>query len=138
MTRAEIEAVDPDPGRANDFVAQARRFLEDADRETTHVESAVILYSNACISAMDAVLAVEGARIGSGEGSHAVRIEATSSFLGSGFAELFERLDEWRRERNDVSYAAITPAAADVAAMQADARDVLAAAEAHVSRSDGR
>ncbi len=132
MTRAEIERVDRDVGRANDFVAQAQRFLEDADRETTHLESAVFLYWNACISAMDAVLAVEGLRVGSGEDSHAVRVEAAASALGAGFADLFYRLGEWRRERHDVSYAAITPAAADVAAMQADARDVLAAAEAHV------
>lgn len=90
------------------------------------------------VSAMDAVLTVEGARIGSVEGSHAVRIEATSSFLGAGFAELFERLDEWRRERNDVSYAAIMPSAAHVAAMQADARDVLAAAVGHLERHQER
>jgi hypothetical protein len=54
--------------------------------------------------------------------------------LGAGFSDLCDRLDEWRRERHDVSYAAITPAAADVAAMQADARDVLAAAEEFVRR----
>jgi hypothetical protein len=34
-----------------------------------------------------------------------------------------------------VSYAAITPAAADVAALQADTRDILAATEGHISRS---
>lgn len=134
MTRSELENVDPDAGRANDFVAQAHRFLEDAERRTTYLESAVVLYWNACISAMDAVLAVEGLRIGSGEGSHAVRVRATASVLGAGFTELFERLDEWRRERHDVSYAAITPSAADVAAMQADARDVVAAAEGHLRR----
>ena len=134
MTRAEIESVDRDVARANDFVVQAHRFLEDADRETTHLESAVILYWNACISAMDAVLAVEGLRVGNGEDSHAVRVEAAASVLGAGFADLFERLGEWRRERHGVSYAAITPAAADVAAMQGDARDVLAAAQAHVKK----
>jgi hypothetical protein len=45
-----------------------------------------------------------------------------------------ERLDEWRRERHGVSYRAITPAAADVAAMQTDTRDLLAAAEDHLDR----
>lgn len=132
MTRAEIESVDPDAGRAGDFVAQARTLLEDADRATTHLASAVILYWNACISAMDAVLAIEGLRVGSGEESHTVRVEEVSRILGSGHADLFDRLDEWRRQRHRVSYAAVTPAAADVAAMQADARDVLAAAERHV------
>lgn len=132
MSRAEVERVDPDPSRASDFVSQARRFLQDAGR-STHLESAVVLYWSACISAMDAVLAVEGLRIGGGEGSHALRVQTAAGVLGGGFAELFERLDEWRRERNDVSYAAIAPAAADVAAMQTDARDVVAAAEDHVS-----
>jgi len=62
------------------------------------------------------------------------RVRATASVLGAGFTELFVRLDEWRRERHDVSYAAITPSAADVAAIQADARDVVAAAEGHLRR----
>ena len=58
------------------------------------------------------------------------------AILGEGFADLFDRLDVWRRERNEVSYAAVTPSAADVAAIQIDARDVLAAAERHVSEQD--
>lgn len=83
---------------------------------------------------MDAVLAAGGLRIGSGEDSHAVRIDAAFSVLGGGFGDLRERLDEWRRERHGVSYRAITPAAADVAAMQTDARDIVAAAEDHLDR----
>jgi hypothetical protein len=134
MTRAELESVEPDASRAQDFIAQSRRFLEDAERDTTNPESAVVLYWNACIAAMDALLAVEGLRIGSGEGSHAVRVEAARRILGAGFDDLCDRLDEWRRERHDVSYAAITPGAADVAALQTDTRDVLAATEGHVSR----
>lgn len=133
MTKAEIEAVEPDLGRAGDFIAQAKRFLADAE-DSTHSESGVILYWSACISAMDAVLAAAGLRVGSGEDSHAVRVDGARGVLGGGFEELFDRLDEWRRERHDVSYAAITPAAADVAAMQTDTRDVLAAAEDHVRR----
>lgn len=136
MTRAEIEAVEPDLARASDFVEQAERFLTDADREDTHLESAVVLYWNACISAMDGVLAASGMRVGSGEDSHAVRIEAFRAAAGGGYAELSTRLDEWRRERHDVSYAAVTPPAADVAAMQTDARDVLAAAKEHIARLD--
>lgn len=134
MTRAELEPVEPDAARAQDLVVQGRRFLEDADRDATHLESAVILYWSACISAMDALLAVAGLRVGNGEGSHAVRVEGARSVLGAGFGDLCDRLDEWRRERHGVSYAAITPAAADVAAMQTDARDILAAAEGHVRR----
>jgi len=111
VTRAEIELVDPDTTRAREFLVQARRFLADAARETTHLESA------------------EGRRVGSG-----VRVEATRGLLGAGFGDLCDRLDEWRRQRHEVSYAAITPAAADVEAMQTDARDILGAAEAHIRR----
>ena len=134
MTRSELEHVEPDAGRAQDFVAQSRLFLEDAERDTTNSASAVVLYWNACIAAMDALLAVEGLRVGSGEGSHAVRVEGVRRILGAGFDDLCDRLDEWRRERHDVSYAAVTPAGADVAALQTDTRDILAAAEGHVSR----
>jgi hypothetical protein len=135
MTRAEVERVAPDAARARDFIDQARRFLDDAERETTHLESAVVLYWSACISAMDAVLTAAGLRIGRGEDSHAVRVESTRSVLGAGFSALIDRLDEWRRERHDVSYAALTPSGADVAAMQADARDMLAAATQHLERT---
>lgn len=133
--RAAILSVEPDAARANDFLAQARRFLQDADRDSTHLESAVVLYWNACISAMDAILTAAGLRVGSGEDSHSVRVEAAAGVLGAGYADLFERLDEWRRERHDVSYAAVTPPAGDVDAMQGDARDVVVAAESFVARS---
>ena len=134
MTRAEAEPVEPDVERARDHLAQAKRFLVDAERDSTHLESAVVLYWSVCISAMDALLAAAGLRIGRGEDSHAVRVETARRILGAGFGELCDRLDEWRRERHGFSYAAITPAAADVASMQADAGDILAAAEDFVRR----
>jgi len=134
MTQAELEPVEPDAGRARDFVAQGRVFLEDADRDTTSLEGSVVLYWSACIAAMDALLAVAGLRVGSGEGSHSARVEGCRKVLGAGLDDLCDRLDEWRRERNDVSYAAITPSAADVAALQTDAREILAAAEGHTNR----
>jgi len=133
VTRALVEQVDPDLGRALDFISQGRRFLADAD-DASHLESAVVLYWNTCISAMDGLLAAAGLRVGRGEDSHAVRVESVRNVLGAGFDDLCDRLDEWRRERHDVSYAAITPAAADVAAMQTDARDILAAAEGYARR----
>jgi hypothetical protein len=137
VTRAEAEPVEPDFEHALDYIAQAKRFLSDADRDSTHLESAVVLYWSVCISAMDALLAAAGWRIGRGIESHAVRVETTRQVLGAAFSDLCERLDEWRRERHDVSYAAITPGAGDVAAMQADARDILAAAEDFLRRSAG-
>jgi hypothetical protein len=130
--RAEPLIVDPDPGRASDFLAQAKRFLADAEI-SVHQESAVILYWQACISAMDAILAVEGLAIGPGEESHVVRVEAARGAVGKGYADLFERLDEWRRDRHAVSYAAVRPPAAAAASMQADARDIVAVSETHGS-----
>ena len=137
MTRAEAEPVEPDFAHARDYIAQAKRFLIDAERDSTHLESAVVLYWSVCISAMDALLAAAGLRIRRGQDSHAVRVETIRHLLGAGFADLCDRLDEWRRERHDVSYAAITPAVADVAAMQGDARDILTAAEDFVRRGPG-
>jgi hypothetical protein len=137
VTRAEAEPVEPDFDHARDYIAQAKRFLSDAERDSTYLESAVVLYWSVCVSAMDAVLSAAGLRIGRGQDSHAVRVETTLQVLGAGFSDLCDRLDEWRRERHDVSYAAITPAAGDVAAMQADARDILAASEDFVRRSAG-
>jgi hypothetical protein len=129
---AGVNRVDPDRGRARDFIVAAERFLADAE-QTAHQESAVVLCWQACLSSLDAILAVEGLVVGSGEGGHRIRIEVVRDLVGKGYAELFDRLDEWRRERNDVSYAAITPADAAAAAMMGDTRDVVALAAVHVS-----
>lgn len=134
MTRAEAERVAPDATRAREFLAQARSFLVDAERDTTALESAVVLSWSACINAMQAVLALDGWRITRGDESHVVLIEIASAALGAGYAELFERLDEWRRARHGVSYAAVTPGAAMVDALRTDARDVISAAEEFLGR----
>ena len=133
MSRAELESVPADSRRSQDFLAQAHRFLEDADRKGVHLESAVVLYWNACISAMDAILTGAGYRVGTGDHAHALRVEAAGSLLGDGYRDLIERLDEWRRQRHNVSYAAVTPSASVVAAIQADARDIVAAAATHLA-----
>lgn len=128
MNRAIVHEVDPDAVRAKEFLARARVFLADADRDCTALESAVVLYWQSCISAMDAMLAAGGLRLGDGIDTHSVRVETALSLAGDGYSELFERLDHWRRDRHGVSYAAVTPPANDVAAMQTDARDVIALA----------
>jgi hypothetical protein len=55
---AEIEEVDADPERAREFLSQAKTFLKDAAKEDLSLESTVVLYWNACISGMDAVLSM--------------------------------------------------------------------------------
>ncbi len=131
LSSAEVRDVDPDPSRAREFLAQAKRFLEDAEGDLS-LESAVVLLWNACIAAMDSLLTFEGLRVGSGDGSHALRVATARGAAGSGYSELFDRLDEWRRERADVSYAALTPSAAVVAAMTDDAREIITLSGARV------
>lgn len=128
MSTAEIEDVEPDSERAVEFLEQARTMLRDADREDISRAGSVVLYYQACLSAMDAVLTAAGRRVTSGTDSHRVRIDAVAALVGGGYADLMERMDEWRRERGGVSYAALVPSAASVAALQADAHDVVAAA----------
>jgi hypothetical protein len=136
VSRAELEYVGVDLDRASALIDQARRFLVDADGDVS-LESAVVLYWNACINSMDAILAAAGQRVGTGEDSHIVRVEAIRDILGSAANDLCDRLDEWRGERHDVSYRAVTPSEADVAAMQADARDILAETKRYVSSQRG-
>jgi hypothetical protein len=129
VTNAEIENVEPDSHRALEFLKQAKTFLADAGKEDIALESAVVLQWNACISAMDAALTHAGLRVTSGAYGHGVRVRAAESVLGAGYEELFERMDVWRRERGDVSYAAVQPSGASVDAMESDARDLVAAVE---------
>lgn len=56
MMRAAIENVEPDPDRARDFLAQQRFFWGTATGSPTHAESSGVLYWQACVSAMDAIL----------------------------------------------------------------------------------
>ena len=127
MSRAQIDTVEPDAGRARAFLAQAQVFVADAEQPGTSLEGAVVLYYQACLSAMDGLLAAVGRRVGAGVESHSVRIAEAARHLGGGYAELTERLQIWRSERAEVSYAAITPGAQDVAALREDAHDLLAA-----------
>lgn len=133
MSTAGIQSVDPDGERAREFLGQAKIFLADASKADVAMESAVVLQWNACISAMDAALTYAGLRVTSGVGGHAARIEACASVLGAGYRELLDRMDVWRRERGDVSYAAVQPSAAAVESMETDARDLIAAVDEFLS-----
>jgi hypothetical protein len=135
MSRAEVRDVPPDPERASDFLAQARRFLDDADLPDLSLPGTCFLLYQACIAAMDAVLVFEGRVVGSGEASHIVRIGETLRLTGGSYAELFERLqDEWRDQRGEVSYGALVPPAAEVDSQRADTRELVEIASAHIKR----
>lgn len=109
MARAELSEIPPDADRAAEFLQQARSFLRDGEQDGTSLAGAAVLYYQACLAAIDAVLTSAGRRVGAGEEAHIVRIEAGAALLGGGYTELFERLDEWRRQRHDASYAAVVP-----------------------------
>jgi len=132
VTTAEIDYVDPDVTRATEFLDQAQRILADAERPDLSFSGSTVLYYQACLSAMDAVLTAAGRRVTSGIDSHRVRIREVAALIGGGYEDLMERMDEWRRDRGEVSYAAVEPPAASVAGLQADARDMVAAASEFV------
>ena len=135
MSRAEVKSVPPDQERASEFLAQARRFLADADLPDLSLPGTCSLLYQACIAAMDAVLALEGRAVGSGEASHIVRIGETLRLIGGSHAELFERLqDEWRGQRGEVSYGALVPPAAQVDSQRADAHELVELAAAYIKR----
>jgi hypothetical protein len=135
MSRAEAKAVPPDPDRAAEFLAQARRFFDDANLPDLSLPGTCFLLYQACIAAMDAVLAFEGRAIGSGEASHVVRIGETVRLTGGSHAELFERLqDEWRGQRGEVSYGAFVPPAAEVDSQRTDTSELIAIVSAHLER----
>lgn len=135
MSRAEARDVPPDPERADEFLAQARRLLADAELTEVSLAGTCFLLYQACLAAMDAVLAFEGRAVGSGEGSHIVRIGEAVRLTGGSHGELFERMqDEWRDQRGDGSYGALVPPASEVESQHADTRELIELAAAHISR----
>lgn len=63
MTDARIEKVYEDKVRAREFLAQAQRFLNDANTTTLSSESQAVLLHNATMAACDAVLQAVGLRV---------------------------------------------------------------------------
>lgn len=125
MSSAEIETVYPDAARASEFLAQARVFLKDAESSGVSPAGSFFLLYQACLAGMDAILAASGSRVRSGEESHRVRIAEAARISGPAYAELFERLNVWRTDRHQVSYAALEPSGAEIDALGVDANDLL-------------
>jgi hypothetical protein len=135
MSRAQIRDIRPDPDRAAEFLAQARRFLADAELPDVSLPGTCFLLYQACLAAMDAILAFSGRTVGLGESSHVVRIGEALRLVGSSHEELFERLqDEWREQRGEVSYGALVPPAAEVDSQRSDTRELIDLAAAHITR----
>jgi hypothetical protein len=132
MERAEGRDVPVDVGRARQFVESAEEFFGDAEHEDTSLNGSLLLYYQACLSAMSAVLASSGRAVGGGDSGHVVLIGETNRLLGDAFTELLARVSETRRERNDVSYAAVRATPMAVESARQDARDLIDAARRHV------
>lgn len=122
MTEARVEEVYADQVRAREFLAQADRFFQDADRTELNVESRSVLLHNATICACDAILQSVGLRVTAGDRSHVLRLETAIDRLEGDTEELLESLDASRERRNEASYAAEFVSAASIA----DAREATA------------
>jgi hypothetical protein len=134
MNRAEARDVPVDLARAADFVNAAEEYFADADQAGTSLNGSLILYYQSCISAMSGVLAAAGRDVGGGDSGHIVLVGEANGILGAAFTELLDRVSDDRRERNDVSYAAVqaTPLAVETA--RQDARELIDAARYYVER----
>lgn len=106
MTDARVEKTYPDRVRAREFLAQAKRFRDDADTTELGTESQAVLVHNAAICACDAILTATGIRITTGERAHVLRLETALKQLSGDTEELLESLDASRERRNEASYAA--------------------------------
>lgn len=105
MAKAELERIEADPFLAADFLDRAKDFVKDARVAGLSDETRLLVLHSATVAACDAVLSISGFRIVGSEGGHRLRIEKSAALLGDVDAELFERLDDARLSRNDVSYA---------------------------------
>src|SRR4051794_20010803 len=102
MTDARLEPVPADPATARIYLRQAERFLADGDQPSIAQESRQILYWQACISMLDALLLAAGRRVTPGAGGHMLRLEAADAVLAGRHSDLFERLDLHRDARHDI------------------------------------
>jgi hypothetical protein len=103
---AQVERCGEDPWAAQEFLEQARRFLDDGRVECVSTAGRQVLLHNATVAACDAILAMHGLEVTGTEGGHVLRLEEAHRRLGRGHADLFERLDEGRDRRVNASYRA--------------------------------
>lgn len=134
MTEARIEPVPPDPATARIRIKDAERYLVDGSRHGLSEESRQLLYWQACLSSLDAVLLTAGARVASGEGGHRLRLVETDRILGGNHPELFEELDAQRARRNAVAYGGAPSSATETSALREAVTQLLELARQFVER----
>jgi hypothetical protein len=133
VTEARAEPVPADPATARIGLDEAERFLSDGDEPALSEESRHLLYWQACLSLLDAVLLAGGRRVTSGAGGHMLRLSETHAVLGANHPDLFERLDLHRGRRHDVSYRGAVSSAEDTAALRGAAEELLELAREYVA-----
>lgn len=128
MTAARAEYVPADPATARVFVDQAERFLEDAAGMAP--ASVQILCWQACISAMEAVPLIAGRRVTAGDGAHVLRLREAQAQIDGDHSDLFDRLNDHRELRHDVSYHAGVISEQEAESTHRDATEIVAIARA--------
>jgi hypothetical protein len=132
MTSARSEYVPADPTSARVFLDQAEKFVADGRQPETSLAGRQILYYQACLSSLEAILLEGGRRVTPGDRAHVLRIEEAHACLGYGHPELFERLDIHREIRHDVSYSAGVISEKQVESLVSTTTDLLAVARRYV------
>lgn len=133
MTDARVEPQPADPAFARVFLDRAERFLADADQPAVGQDSKQILYWQACISMLEAILLAAGRRVTPGAGGHMLRLKEADRVLAGNHSELFDRLDLHRDTRHDVSYAAGVASELGTAELRKAAGELLEVARAYVT-----
>jgi hypothetical protein len=132
MSEARLERIERDPYLAKSFLLRARRFAADAKRRELAAETRQVVLHSATIAACDAALAIEGFEVVGIEGGHKLRIETALDLLPDVPDDMFDRLDDARLSRNQVSYAAGFSTSEDLDAAEAAVTALIALVEESV------
>lgn len=133
MTRARVQDVPPDPGRARDLVEKARGHLQDLGGKRIGPASGYLLAYQACLDCMTATLLASGKRIRAGAGGHVEMIRAIRQQVPAK-TNLLDELDASRAERNRVAYEGEDPSDSEVTALAEVASQLIDIASAHIKQ----
>jgi hypothetical protein len=124
MTRAEVDAVQPDLSAGVAFVKQARQQLNSAKIEGVDAQSSFGLAYQASVKALTGALIAVGRRVTAGEAGHLVLIGEARARI-AGHDVLFDRLDRMRRTRHQVFYEIAEVSDYELGRALRDAEDVI-------------
>ena len=137
MSPAAVDLVPPDLDEAEQRLAQARRHHDSGRLEDVDGESSYILLYSAAHKAASAVLLAAGRRITGGENAHALLLREARRLLPPERSTLLDRLDQARRQRNRVAYAAEEVSRAQLRSLLAATGELIEAAQQFVDERRG-